>query len=58
MKAKKTISYYQKKNNELKSLNIKLRQHNLTYINIISSIIESEEVVQYVDNLQKELLKD
>lgn len=58
MKAKKTISYYQKKNNELKSLNIKLRQHNLTYINIISSIIESEDVVNYVDNLQKELLKD
>ena len=57
MKAPKNIKYYQKKNAELKFKVNRLSKEAMMYQNVLSKIFESEDVVEYVTNLKKELLK-
>lgn len=57
MKAPKNIKYYQKKNTELKFKVNRLSKEAMMYQNVLSKIFESEDVVEYVTNLKKELLK-
>lgn len=60
MKAKKTIKYYQNKNNKLAEENAKLQKNSIALSNIITHIFscESDSLHEYVGNLKKELLKD